>query len=670
MPGFFLAGDVAGLYVAGLKSGFYRVIMQSNYNFYALGIVVGLVCIFAYSLGLSGPLFFDDVPNLTANHFLQIDGRDFDDWRVAVLSSDAGLLHRPVAMFTFAVNYVHSGGFSPVSLKAINLAIHLLIGVCAYYLCLALLRTPALKKLCLGAHQCRVVAIIAASIWLLQPLHVSTVLYAIQRMAQLSTLFILAGLLLFCRYRLRWAESGASTGELISASLWLLLLGALAVLSKENGALLPWLIAVLEVTLFLGVWRGRPSRRLVWLGWVFFAFPIMLLTLVFLVAPEMISGRFAGREFSLEERLLTQGRVLWRYLGWILLPNITDMGFFHDDIPLSRDLWTPYTTAPSLLAWVGATVGALLLRKKYPLFAFAVFFYLVAHSMESTAIPLEMVFEHRNYLPSVGVCLLVAVALFQFAARFDRLRLRVVLGSVFSVLVILLVIRTNVWSDETTLARYNVINHPESPRANFFYANALFKRFERAEELALDEEEQRALAVTSRHYFERMHSIDERDFAALVMLYQLDNIHFPGLSEENDWLGALEVLAGTRRLQASDRTALRALVDFSGAAAGQAGRARVVLIMDQLVEQYPRRMDLVNLRYKLLVGQGNADNDQMLALLEEAVQAHPNSTEIYTYLVQYHGSDDIARTYETIRDWMQRDSKRRELSVIRRVFDN
>ena len=71
-------------------------------------------------------------------------------------------------------------------------------------------------------------------------------------------------------------------------------------------------------------------------------------------------------------------------------------------------LWSPSTTALSLLAWVGAVAVALLLRKRYPLLVFALLFYLVAHSMESTILPLEMVFEHRNYLPSVGVCLLVA----------------------------------------------------------------------------------------------------------------------------------------------------------------------------------------------------------------------------------------------------------------------
>jgi hypothetical protein len=198
----------------------------------------------------------------------------------------------------------------------------------------------------------------------------------------------------------------------------------------------------------------------------------------------------------------------------------------------------------------------------------------------------------------------------------------------------------------------------------------LFKRFERADVLELPQEERRSLAVASREYFQRMHTIDERDFAALVMLYQIDNSYFPGLSEDNDWLSALEVLSKTRRLQSSDLTALGALVDFSGTVAGRVGLARVDLMLEELVERYQWRLDLVRLRHKLLAGQDNADTDQLRALLERAAAVNPNGTQAYIYLVQYHGHEDIATTYETIRAWMQRDSGRRDLSVMRRIFGN
>jgi protein O-mannosyl-transferase len=627
-----------------------------------------LVCLFAYGLVLDGPLFFDDIPNLTDNVLLHIDGQDYHDWQVAVMSNDAGVFHRPVAMLTFAANYVAAGDFSPVALKATNVAIHLLTGLGIYFLCLALLQAPALPAS--GRGNTRIVALTAAALWLLHPLHVTTVLYAIQRMAQLSALFTVMGLLVFCRYRLRWAQTGASTGELIAAALWLLLITVLAVLSKENGALLPWLVVVVEVTLFRGVWRGQHCASLQRLGWVILVLPVLLIALVLLVSPETIAGRFASREFSLEERLLTEGRVLWHYLGWILVPDITAMGFFHDDIALSRDLWSPYTTALSLLAWVAAIAIAVLLRHKFPLLLFALLFYLVAHSMESTILPLELVFEHRNYLPSVAVCLLVAAALFQFSARIKGLRLRVTLGIVLGVLSALLFIQTNAWTDEMTLARFNVVNHPASPRANFFYGNALFERFSRAQELGLDDEEQKSLAISSRTYFARMHALDPRSLAALVMLYQLDTLYFPGLAQENDWLARMEELATEKRLHASDRTALGALAKFAQTAAGKADRARVSSMLDQLIARYPNRIDLVAQQYKLLASQDAPDGEQLRELLQDAAQRSPDNRMLYAYLVQYHGKEDTARTYEWIRTWMQLDTRRRELPVIRRIFEH
>ena len=177
----------------------------------------------AYSLALDGPLFFDDGPNITLNPLLQIDGKVFDDWRVATVSGDSGPLRRPVAMFSFALNYVLAGEFDAISLKAFNLGVHLTIAALVYLFTVRVLRAPAAGGFGIGDRQC--IALLAAAIWFLHPLHVSTVLYAVQRMAQLSTLFVLAGLLVYTHYRLRWALNGAVTGELLAAGLWVRLVG-------------------------------------------------------------------------------------------------------------------------------------------------------------------------------------------------------------------------------------------------------------------------------------------------------------------------------------------------------------------------------------------------------------------------------------------------------------
>ncbi len=174
--------------------------------FAAVALVIGLMC---YLPGLSGPLLFDDRAALSKNELVQIDGATFDEWRVAAFSSKSGPLRRPVAMMSFAGNYVLSDSFSSFGLKAVNLGIHFVISVLLFFLCLALL-----ENLGIGPDDPtrQLIALTAAAIWFLHPLNVSTVLYAVQRMAQLATLFVLAGLVVFMHYRARWSRVGGIFG--------------------------------------------------------------------------------------------------------------------------------------------------------------------------------------------------------------------------------------------------------------------------------------------------------------------------------------------------------------------------------------------------------------------------------------------------------------------------
>lgn len=633
-------------------------------------LLAGFFCVLAYGVALGGPLFFDDLPNVTENNLLKIDGRTFDHWRQAALSSDAGALFRPVAMLSFAVNHVIEGRFTPLGLKLTNLLIHLGLGYLIYLFSLAVLRAPLLAGLPLDARHRRIAALTAAALWLLHPMHVSTVLYAVQRMAQLSALFTLAGLVVFLHYRLRWAERGAAAGDVLAAGLWLAVLGLLGVLSKENGALLPWLLLAVEACLFNGAWAGGRNRRLALAAWVVFLLPLVVLAGWLLLDYDSFTYRFRGREFSFEERVLTQFRVLWSYASWLAVPNILQMGFFHDDIELSAGLFQPFTTVLAIGLWLAVIVLAVALRRRYPLLLFALCFFLVGHSMESSILPLQIAFEHRNYLPGVSVLLLLAVLLVQGANRVAGLKVGIACAVVVAVFVALLAVRTSIWRDEFTLARFNAVNHPQSPRANFFYGNALFKQFQQAREMGLDADEEAALAVNTRTHFERMHLLDPRDFAAPVMLYQVDTLFFPRLAEENDWLGVMEELAQSRLLQSSDSTAIGALVGFVGARGSAAEKARLEAMLELLVRRFPWRMDLLAHYYRMVHSLGRDVDGELLAAFERARDAYPDSSQVASYLAQYHSGKDLGETYEAIRIWLERDRLRRELSVIAGLFDN
>ncbi|PLW70359.1 hypothetical protein C0039_03910 [Pseudohalioglobus lutimaris] len=628
-------------------------------------LLLALLTVALYSPGLSGPFLFDDGPALTSNPYLNGEGSAFEDWRTATFSSKSGPLQRPIAMWSFAVNSVVAGGIDTFQVKLVNLVIHLLCGGLVYLLALGILRQVVPG----GSESSRQqVALLAAALWLLAPLHVSTVLYAVQRMAQLATLFTLLGLWLFVRRREQWAERGASPADLIATSLWLLLVLLLAVLSKENGVLLLWLLPVFEVTLFRGRWAGSKNRIITLLGWIGLLVPLLVIVGTTLLVPELIPDRYTGREFSLQERLLTQLRLLWQYLSWLVFPDITSMGFQHDDIPLSTSWVNPVTTLFSALAWLVTAGVAWLLRRRLPLLGFALLFYLVGHALESSVWPLEMVYEHRNYLPSVGLFILLAYLL-QMAFHCQHwVRPAIPVFAVLAILSTVLFLRVQVWSEHLRLTAVNVDNHPESSRSHYFLAEAWLKAYKSSLAAQQADEGRGQYLVAARHHFELMYQKNPRDFAAIVMLYYLDSHHFRDLRQYNDWFAVLREVAGDRPLQASDIAALDVLLDCFVARLCDAPKSELFALMDTLERRYIDDVRFLLLRYRYLRATA-APPEHRLALLERARRLQPGNTVVYQHqLTEFSESGNLSGLYEAIRSWMLYDDGRQNLQFMRGLF--
>jgi protein O-mannosyl-transferase len=617
-------------------------------------LLTGLV---VYSQGLTGPLLFDDIPNITDNALLAIDGHTFDEWRTAALSSSSGPLRRPVAMLTFAGQHALAGEFSPFALKLVNIGIHFLIGLLVYLLCGAILTALDIDKT-KTSDRAHYIALAAALLWLLHPLHVSTVLYTVQRMAQLSAGFTVLGLLVFIRYRHKWALVGASFGELIAAAMWLVLITALAAYSKENGALLPWLLVAAEVSLFAGRWAGRRIPALTYLAWAVMLLPLVLAMMAFSLAPEWFFGLYERRNFTLEQRVLTQARLLWQYIGWLVFPDINVMGLHHDDYPLSAGIFQPWTTSLAILSWCCAIGVALVYRNRYPLLLFCVLFYLVAHSMESGFWPLMMVFEHRSYLPSVAVCLLVASLLVAVADRWQRIDVLIPVLLPPLVLLVFLFIRVITWADLARLSQVNAINHPESVSAQYNFANLMLERYNEGASMDLDESQRINALVVARERFERIYNLDSTHVPSLVKLYQLDDIYFPALGESNDWLVQLEQALQVRVLRPVDISALAVLVQCWAKGHCSVDEGEPERILSKLSERFPKYAAVARLQYDYLLAAG-VQNDDRLAMLQQAILANPSDVQLQSRLVsEYLGQGDIGAVYEDIRNMLQKDSRR------------
>lgn len=410
--------------------------------------------------GFLGPFLLDDFSNITANQALHPDEWDLSSLHAAALSNESGPLRRPVSMLSFAAN-VMTTGMNAMPMKVTNAVLH---SVTAALFALFALRVFALAPMGLDARQQRLAALLAALAWAVQPLTVTSTLYVVQRMNLLAALFTFAALLAYLRAR-PWFfrhPSRAAAWLALAAVLWLL-----GVLSKESALLAP-LYALLLEWLVLGFRDSTGTLRTGWRNLVLGATALGVVVVATVVAREwgQLAGGYEIRGFTLMERLLTEARVIWQYVGMVLLPSHARLGLFLDDISLSTGLLSPWTTLAAiagLVAWIAIAVA---LRRRYPLISFGLLLFLAGHLLESTIMPLEIAFEHRNYLPSTGLLIALSATVL-LAAR--RLALRVVewlpMTAFIVALAFITVIRSLHWADMYMLAQLEVFHHPQSARA-------------------------------------------------------------------------------------------------------------------------------------------------------------------------------------------------------------
>jgi tetratricopeptide (TPR) repeat protein len=414
----------------------------------------------AYWPGLSGPMVLDDFVNLRPLDRLELNEGFAAD---IVEGNRSGLLGRPVSMASFALErlYFDDGEWGQ---KRFGLVLHLLNGTLVLLLSLRLLRGASQPEAGLGA-------LLIAGAWLTLPLLLSTTLYVVQRMTLLSATFCLLALLAYCRGR-----------DPAAARAWPWFAGSgvavlLAALSKENGLLAVPMIVAVEVFVFGFRDRsGQLDRRLAWGHTLLVLVPLAMLLLLALLVPERLVGGYSLRSFGLAERVLTQGRVLMDYLVQILWVDVHRLGVYHDDFPLSESVFSPGTTAAALLFWLvsAAAIAACAVRQRFRLAAFGVAFFMIGHAMESTFIPLEIYFEHRNYLPAFGILFALVAALRQLEARWQPLQGWVTLLAVLFIgrNLLLLGSQAVIWSDNNLLHMEAVNYHPRSERALMGLAQA------------------------------------------------------------------------------------------------------------------------------------------------------------------------------------------------------
>jgi protein O-mannosyl-transferase len=444
-----------------------------------------------YWPGLSGGFLFDDYPNIVDNHGVQPQDASFSSLVGAALSSPSSEFKRPLASLSLAANYLTTG-MDPYWMKLTNLIIHLLNGLLVFLLARALLSSVSIgARFADAATRSRtgyaptkmragtVGALIAAG-WMLLPINLTGVLYVVQRMESIANLFVLLGLLGYVKGRqvmLTAAQPGAADSN--QSGLWpeirgfILCLGGLiactgvGVLAKETAVMLPLYAVLIEWAVFrFHTYTGQRDNRLLGMFLVLLLLP-MILGLAWLLPQVFEPAYWSTRDFGLRTRLLSEARIVVDYIRWTLLPTPDTLSFYHDDFRISTGLLTPWTTFASIVL-LGTLIALMIwLRRRQPLMALGIALFLGCQLLTGTILPLELIYEHRNYFASFGLLLAIMPLLAVPQTSAFALPRHTLLAGLFLCWTALTAFTSYAWGNPLRLAEDLASRAPQSPRAQY-----------------------------------------------------------------------------------------------------------------------------------------------------------------------------------------------------------
>lgn len=430
----------------------------------ALCVVVVCAALLPYLHVLNAPFYYDDLPNIVRNGFVHVGTFDLDSFYIAGLSSP--LPSRFFAYFTFALNH-YFGGLDPFGYHLVNLAIHAINSLLVLFVAHAIFskRFPAVES----KQAVWIGATTAACMFAVHPVQIQAVTYIVQRMTSLSVMFFLLA------YALYILSTGAQERRkwmllVVSAVCWFLALSC-----KEIAITLPAVI-------FLHRWLIQEHGQFLWMRAHLAAIgSLLLLTVLAYVFFDVIDGipsfehMYKYRPFTLQERVLTELRVVVHYLSLIAYPLPSRLNLIHT-FSLSHSFLDPITTLLSFGLLSALLIVAFYYTRRFSFLSFCIFWFFVNLVLESSVIALDLSYEHRLYLPLVGISLLTGYAVARVSRAPSSVFVRAGAVVVLVALAFATYQRNLVWTDELWLWRDVMAKSPDSWSALNNYAGVLKHR--------------------------------------------------------------------------------------------------------------------------------------------------------------------------------------------------
>jgi len=439
-----------------------------------------------YCNTFSSPPILDDFHSFVREPSIYLENLSLENL-ISVSDSTFGRT-RLVPMLTFAVDY-YLGDGAIFYFHLTNILIHLFCMLAVIFLTLQLMKASRSSEIGSPGMPPVYFAIWVAGLWALNPVQTNAVTYLVQRMASIQALFYVVSVCFYLKGR--FEHTGA--GKLRAAFPYYLLCffsGILAFLSKPNSAMLPVMLVVTELWFFnpdliRDLWNA--FKRSKWPSRVLFLVVLLIASIYFYKLFLRMAGGYGVRNFTMVERLLTESRVVVWYISLLLWPSPSRLSMEHDVI-ISKTLLSPPTTLFSYIFLLLLAFLILRFRRRLPLATYGGMWFFLNLAIESTIVPLELVFEHRLYLPSVGFYLSLVIILVLIAGharrRLSQTDFVKISWSFFAILMSGLTLmtfqRNEAWRDILTINQDAVSKAPNHHRSHANYAVALLRagRFE------------------------------------------------------------------------------------------------------------------------------------------------------------------------------------------------
>jgi protein O-mannosyl-transferase len=360
-----------------------------------------------YANGFQGAWQFDDQVNIVENKNILLKTLDWSDITKTFYGIQGNKIDRPLSYFSFALNY-YSDGLNVIGYHIVNFIIHYLTSIFLFFFIYKTLKLPTIQERYGQASYS--IALLATFFWASSPVQVTAVTYIVQRMASMAGLFYIMAMFFYLKGR-----TADKPWQYVAYGGLCVFSAALCFGSKENAVMLPVSIWLYDLLFIQGATLENIKKNL-----KLFALMILVLAAVglwYVDVSSVLSG-YEIRPFTLIERLMTQPRVIIFYVTLLLYPISSRLTLIHD-IELSKSLLAPWSTLPAIAVIAMLLILAGYIARRRPLISFCIFFYFMNHAVESSFLPLEMIYEHRNYIPSMFFFVPVAIAMLRIIDYFS-----------------------------------------------------------------------------------------------------------------------------------------------------------------------------------------------------------------------------------------------------------